>query len=146
MGAEKTFFEAQRTAIAAVEITSGVKAFPRVWVAPGQTLDIERLLRVPRWPTAVILDGGFTTEKSNGKIRRGQFDVAVVSCKQRDQVGDATALEIMDLGDVLAAALEIDVDNAIFAAGAGKQDSITWGDTLLVVARRYTFEYALRMA
>lgn len=142
MGQERTFIETIRTAVLAVEVSAGVKAFARCWVAPY--LDLEQLLEVPRWPACVISDKGFSINQSNGKVKRGAFEVAIVMCKPRDHVGDATMLEIMDLGDLLVAALEYDSDNSVFNAAAGATDSVVTEAGLLVVARKYQFTYEMK--
>lgn len=142
MGAERTFYETVRTAVGAVVNGSSVVQFPRVWIMPF--LDLDKLMQNPRWPTAVIIDKGWTLNQSNGKIKSGAFDVVIVDAHPRDHVGDKTVLEIMDKGDLLVTALEYDTDNAVHSAGAGATDSITLDGGLIVVARTFTFTYELR--
>lgn len=142
VGQERTFYEAIRSAIAAIEVSANVKAFARVWVAPY--LDMDMLLRIPRWPAAVISDKGFSINQSNGKVKTGAFEVAVVACTPRDQVGDASILDIMDLGDLLITGLEYDSDNSVNNAAAGATDSIITEAGLMVVARKFTFTYEIR--
>lgn len=142
MGQERTFYEAIRSAVAAIEVSAGVKAFARVWIAPY--LDMDALLRIPRWPACVISDKGFSINQSNGKVKTGSFEVAVVNCTPRDHVADMTTLDIMDLGDLLVTGLEYDSDNSVNNAAAGATDSIITAAGLMIVARKFTFTYELR--
>lgn len=142
MGQERTFYEAIRSAVAAIEVSAGVKAFARVWIAPY--LDMDALLRIPRWPACVISDKGFSINQSNGKVKTGSFEVAIVSCTPRDHVADMTTLDIMDLGDLLVTGLEYDSDNSVNNAAAGATDSIITEAGLMIVARKFTFTYELR--
>lgn len=141
-GQEGTFFEALRTALLAVEISSGVKAFPRVWVQPY--LDLEALMKEPRWPTAVLIDNGWKIDKSNGKVKRGAFSVVIVLAKPRDPVGDASVLSIMDYTDVTITAMEYSTASAIHAESAGGADYTTLEGGVLLVARALEFTYELR--
>lgn len=142
MGQENTFYSAIRTAIGAIEASVGVLAFSRVWIAPY--LDLDVLLRIPRFPACVISDKGFSINQSNGKVKSGAFEVAVVTCTPRDHVGDATMLSLMDLGDLLISAMEYDTDNSVHNAGAGATDSVVTEAGLIVAARKYMFTYEMR--
>jgi hypothetical protein len=145
-GQEATFFETIRTALLAVNITTGpnVKAFPRVWVQPY--LDLEALMKEPRWPTAVIIDNGWKIDRSNGKVKRGLFSVVIVLAKPRDPVGDASVLSIMDYTDVTITALEYESTNSIHSESAGGADYTTLEGGVLLVARALDFSYELRRA
>lgn len=142
MGQERTFFETIRTAVGAVVNGSSVVQFPRVWMMPY--LDLDKLLQNPRFPTAVIIDKGWSLDAANGKIKRGAFDVVIVDSKPRDHIGDATVLELMDKGDLLVTALEYDSDNSVFSAGAGATDSVTLDGGIIIVARTFNFTYELK--
>jgi hypothetical protein len=144
MGQERTFFEAIRTAVGNVEVSPGVKAFGRVWVQPGQTLDLVPLLRIPRFPCAVINEAGFTVNIVNGKVKSGTFTVSIVTCKTRDPLGESALLENSDLGDLLLAALEYSTADCIFRAAGGATTSVARQATLILVGRTYSFVYEMR--
>lgn len=146
MGQERTFFEAIRTAVANVEISSGVKAFGRVWIQPGLALDLVPLLRIPRFPCAVINEGGFTINVANGKVKNGTLAVSVVTAKTRDPLGESALLENSDIGDKLIDALEYATSDCVFRVASGVTSTVARQATLILVGRTYTFNYEMRRA
>jgi hypothetical protein len=143
---EATFFQAVQTVVAAVEISTGVKAFARVWIQPGQSVDVPSLLRIPRFPCAVLNEGGFGVNISNGKVVSGTFTVTVCDVKPRDPHGEAALLRVMDIGNKLAAALEYSTADAVYRALGAAGSSSQFVGGMMIVMRSYAFSYELRRA
>lgn len=141
---EVTFFQAVQTAVAAVEVSAGVKAFARVHIQPGSTPDLEGLLRIPRFPCAVLNEGGFSIEIVNGKVRSGTFTVTVCDTKPRDPTGEQALLSVMDIGDKLMDALEYSTADAKYRALGGSNSSTHVVSGMIIVMRSYSFVYDLK--
>lgn len=143
-GQDATFYAAVQTVIAAVEISTGVKAFARVWIQPGPNPDLGPLLRIPRFPCAVINEGGFGINTTNGKIKSGAFTVTVFDTKPRDPVGEAALLSVMDIGDKLMDGLEYATADCVFRALGGSSGSSQQIAGMIIVSRTYAFGYEQR--
>lgn len=129
--------EAIKTRVAAVVDGGAAIAFPRTMIVPF--LDVERLLKNPRWPAALITDNGGTLNERNGKIWTRSFSVSVVDSHPRDHVGEETALALTDLGDYLLAALEYDTDMDIWNAGDDDLEALGTDAGVLVLVKTYRF-------
>ena len=136
-GQIRTFLEAIQTAVLAVVDGGAVKQFSRVDIMPF--LDIERLMRIPRWPAAVIFDNGGTLDQYNGKIWTRLFSIAVIDCHPRDSIGQETVLQIHDRGEFLIDRLEYEEDLNIFTAGDDDLEAIGHDNGLFVLVKTYRF-------
>ena len=142
MGQLRTFMEAIKTRGVAVVDGSAVKVFPRTMIVPF--LDVERLMKNPRWPAALITDNGGTLNERNGKIWTRNFSVSVVDSHPRDNVGELTVKELWDMGDFLLTAMEYDTDLTIWNAGDDDLEAVGTDAGVLVLVKTYRFTAELQ--
>lgn len=137
------FLQQTKTDVEAVQY-SGSDAFNRVWIVP--VVDVERLLAIPRWPTALINDAGGTLDPVNGKVWTRQMDITVVDCVPRDHVGEESTLAVLNRGEALVAALEWNDTDGIFLAADSVVEALPVDNDLLIMAKSYTFTYQIQRA
>ena len=137
MGAIRTFLEDVRTRVEAVVDGGSVKQFDRVWIAAF--VDLESMLTIPRFPAAVIVDGGGETDRINGQIMTRQFSVTVVDAHPRDHMGEEAVLQVIDRGEFLTAALKYDTSIEIYNASDDDLVAIATEMGLMVLMKTYRF-------
>jgi len=139
MGQENTFFTAIKSRVAAV-MNGGSVAFPRVFIT--NSVNLEELVKVPRFPVAVISpDEGATINATNGKILNGEFHITIIVMRPRDHIGETATLDLMDLSDLLVTAMEYDNDNSRFNYVSRTSPDTVNLDQATIVARSITFNY-----
>lgn len=140
----EAFLVDKETQIAALTDGSD-KAFNSVWIGPS--VDIERMLVVPRTPMALITDGGGELQRSNGKVWDRKFYVTIIVSKPRDHVGRWATLEVMRLGTILRNALKASrADDAVFCYADIEEAELQNDSGQLFVAKTYPFEYSITEA
>lgn len=137
MGQLRTFMESIRTRVAAVVDGSAATVFARVWIAPF--LDLNAMVRIARWPCAIIVDNGGEYDPYNGKVMTRRFSVSIMECHPRDHIGEETSLQILDKGEYLVTALEYDTDIEIFNAADDDIEAISLETGLLILLKTYNF-------
>lgn len=131
MGQIADFLKDVRTRVEALA------TFDQVWIAPF--IDVERLLMIPRFPAAIIVDSGGEYDAFNGKIMVRQFSITVLDAHPRDHIGEETSLALLDLGETLMGALEYDTDIDIFNAGDSDLEALGTDTGILILAKTYKF-------
>lgn len=124
-----------------IEALGGGATFNRVMILPS--LDMEIVMKNPRWPTAVMLDGGGTLDKDNHKIWTRTMEVVVIDAHPRDAWGEESVRQVLDLGEVLIAGLEYNINDSLFLEGDSDFASEVTTLGLLIVGKSYNFEYEL---
>ena len=124
-----------------IEALGGGTAFLRVLIVPA--VDIERLMQNPRWPTALMWDGGGTLDPHNHKIWTRILNVTVVTAHPRDTWGEESARQLLDLGETLTAGLEQNTTDSVFLAADQDDEIETTLMGTLIVNKVYRFEYQL---
>jgi hypothetical protein len=131
----------KETQIAAI-MDGSDKAFNSVWIGPS--VDLEKMLRVPRTPLALITDGGGQLQKSNGRVWDRVFYVTIIVSKPRDHVGRWATLECMRLGTLLRNALKTSrADDAVFCYEDTEEAELQNDSGGLFVAKTYPFTYSI---
>ena len=131
MGQIRTFLNDVKTRVDAIG------SFNQIWVAPF--VDIDRIVKIPRFPTAVIVDNGGTIDPYNGKIMTRQFSITILDTSLRDHIGEESSLDILDLGEGLVSALEYDTTIEIFNASDEDLEAFGSDSQTLVLAKTYNF-------
>lgn len=145
MGQERDFLDRLETRLTAIQ-NGAVPLFARVYTVDSFDESVmKRILRIPRYPCAVIVNGNFTINQSNGKVKNGLFDVVIIHARPRDVIGTFTTKDIADFGDLMIAAMEYEsnqmsIQNA--AGGGGQTISLSAG--ILYKARTFNFTYQIR--
>lgn len=71
----------------------------------GATVDPDRLMRIPRWPKAIIQDMGGQIDQYSGTIYDRQMAITLVSFRPRDATGTEAAKELGTLSEAVVDAL-----------------------------------------
>ena len=117
----------------------GDPLFSNVRKAPF--LDMAKLIKIPRWPAAVVLDGSGNFNRFNRDIWTRTFSVAIIDCVARDNIGEQTLksmhLRMKGLIDTLKyrttdTAVDYSADEELEAVG-------TETDMLLYVVKNVRF-------
>ena len=138
----KDFLDQTKTDI--IALGGGTPTFDRVLIMP--VADIEILMQNPRWPAAIIVDGGGTLDEHNHKLWKRTFDVIVVDAHPRDTFGEESTRQMLDLGEALVAGLEYNNTDGLFLeADSDVQTEITMMG-LMIAAKTYTFAYEIQRA
>ena len=124
-----------------VQALGSGNTFLRVLIVPA--VDIELLMQNPRWPTALMWDGGGTLDPHNHKIWTRTLNVTVVTAHPRDTWGEETARQLLDLGETLVAGLEYNITDSIFLAAESDTETEVTPLGVLVASKNYAFEYEL---
>lgn len=136
-----TFLTETKTDVEAVQY-SAATAFPRVWIVPA--VDLAKLLKIPRWPTALINDAGGQLDPVNGKIWTRRLDITIIDSVPRDHVGEQSTLKVLALGNALVTALEHNSNDAIYLAADSDLQALPYGTMLMMLTKTYSFEYQLQ--
>ena len=115
--------------------------FLRVLIVPA--ISIEILMQNPRWPTALMWDGGGVLDPHNHKIWKRVLNVTVVTSHPRDTWGEESARQLLDLGEVLIAGLEYNTTDSVFLAQDQDDEPEMLPLGVLIVSKLYKFEYEL---
>ena len=129
--------------IEAVQL-SGSNAFHRVWIAPA--VDVNTLLHVPRFPVAIINDGGGVLDPVNSKVWTRRMDVTVIDCVPRDHVGENSLDGVLDRGEALIAAMEWNRTDGLYLAADSDVSPVVAPNGLVFIRKTYSFEYQLQRA
>jgi len=105
--------------------------------------DIELLTRIPRFPCAVLADAGGELDEFNGQIWRRFLDITIVVNIPRDSFGEEATRELLDLGDLLTAALEHNTTDTVFLAADSDSESIATESGVILLSKTYRFSYML---
>lgn len=140
----EAYLQAKETQIAAI-MDGSDKAFNSVWIGPS--IDIEKMLLVPRTPLALITDGGGKLQASNGKVWDRLMHVTIVVTKPRDHVGRWATLETMRLGTLLRAALKLSrANDALMCFEDSEEGELENDAGQLFVSKTYHFAYSITEA
>lgn len=115
--------------------------FARVLIIPA--VDIQLLMQNPRWPTALMNDGGGILDEHNHKLWRRILNVTVVDAHPRDTWGEESTRQLFDLGEALVAGLEYNVNDALFLEADSDIVVETAPLGLLIVHKTYSFAYEI---
>jgi len=135
------FLEQTKTDVAAVQYGGGA-AFPRVLIVPA--VNIDHLMREPRWPAALINDAGGVLDEFNHKIWRRRMDITVVACRMRDPWSEVSTQDLLDRGEALVAALEYNTTDGIYLAQDSDVMAFVTNLGVAVVQKTYTFAYQIQ--
>lgn len=137
----QAYLENKRTQIAAIT-DGGPLAFNLVRILP--TDDIDNVLRLPRWPQAVIVDKGGTIDPLNGKVWDRIMSVTIFVMMPRDPAGEKAVEELLRKGDILTSSLEYDeTDSAIFLIADSDFEAVEFEEGAIVVSKSYHFRYSI---
>jgi hypothetical protein len=140
----KDYIVAKKAQLAAL-MDGGDKLFNSVWIGPNT--EIGRLLNFNRTPMAIISDQGGEIQMPNQKIWDRSFGVTVVVNRPRDAVGQQSAIDLLDIGDKLLAALTNDrSDSAVFCYLDTEEFMVTTETGNLFVAKTWYFNYSIEVA
>lgn len=135
----KDFLDQTKVDVAAL---GGGTAFNRVLIVP--LVDIDVLMQNPRWPAALINDGGGELDPHNHKIWRRVLEITVVDSHQRDPWGEVSTREMLDLGETLVAGLEYNNTDSLFLEADSDIAAEFTRLGVMIVHKTYTFAYKLR--
>lgn len=123
-------------------LDGAVAATPRVLIVPS--LDMEQVVKNPRWPAAFLLDLGGELENQNGKIWRRVLGVTVMTAEPRDGFGEKAMREVIRLGELMVAELELSTsDSAIFLLGDTDTEAVTSTNGQIFVHKTWNFVYRI---
>lgn len=116
--------------------------FDRVLIVPA--VDIQLLMQNPRWPTALMNDGGGELDPNNHKLWRRALEVTVVTGVPRDTWGEEAARQMLDLGEALVAGLEYNTNDSLFLEADSDIAVETTSMGIMIVHKTYTFAYEIQ--
>ncbi len=125
-------------------LLTGVAAFYRVWIAPA--VDINSLLHIPRFPVAIINDGGGVLDAVNSKIWDRRMDITIIDCVPRDHMSENSLDGVLDRGEALIAALEWNRTDGLYLAADSDVAPVTAPNGMVFVRKTYSFAYQLQRA
>lgn len=134
----------QATKVDVIALGGGTPTFNRVLVTPG--VNIQRLMQNPRWPTALLIDGGGELDQHNHKLWQRVLNVTVVDSVPRDTWGEEATFQLLDLGEALIAGLEYNTTDALSLEADGDIEIEETPMGLLIVSKSYSFAYELQRA
>ncbi len=137
----KSFLDATKVDIKAL---GGGTAFLRVLIVPA--IDIELLMQNPRFPTALMWDGGGELDRHNQKIWTRTLNVTVVTAHPRDTWGEESVRQLFDLGKTLIAGLEYNTTDSVYLAHDSETPVEQTPLGMLIVSKTYEFAYELERA
>ena len=137
------FLAQTKTDVQAVQYNAA-NAFPRVLVVPA--VNIDHLMSEPRWPTALINDGGGQLDEFNHKIWRRRMDITVVACRMRDPWNEVATQDLLDRGEALIAALEYNTTDGIYLISDSDVTPFVTDMGIAIVQKTYTFAYQIQRA
>ncbi len=140
MGQARTFFEAIKTSLEAVQYNAA-DAFAVVHISP--VLDLDALIQVPRFPMAVIVPGPTTLNPANSTVWSGSFDVVMLSLVPRDHIGTEATLDLEDRAESMIDSLNYDNDASVFYAANTAAEALLLKTDVFIVYKTYTFNYSL---
>lgn len=145
MGQERDFLDSLEVRLAAIQ-NGAVPLFARVYTVDGFDESVmKRILAIPRYPCAVIVNGNFAINQSNGKVKNGNFDIVIIHARPRDVIGTFTTKDIADFGDLMIAAMEYESNqSSIQNAAGGGGNTLNYRAGILYKARTYNFTYQIR--
>lgn len=135
------FLQQTKTDVEAVQY-SGSDAFNRVWIVPA--VDLDTVLKIPRFPMALINDAGGELSPVNGKVWTRQMDITILDVKPRDHAGEQGTIQILNLGEALVAALEWNRTDGLFLAADSDVEAVTVKKGLMIFTKTYTFQYQIQ--
>lgn len=139
-----TFLAAKKTQLAALQ-SGGDNVFNSVWISPNT--DIERIIPLNRCPMAIISDQGGTLQRPNAKVWDRIFGVTIVTNRPRDPVGQKSALELIEKGELLIAELSNDRDDSgVFCYLDTEEFMIPTETGNLFIAKTFFFRYSIELA
>lgn len=115
--------------------------FNRVLIVPA--VDISLLMQNPRWPTALMNDGGGVLDENNHKCWRRVLNVTVVDAHPRDTWGEESTRQMFDLGEALVAGLEYNTNDSLFLEADSDIETTATVLGLLISWKTYSFAYEI---
>lgn len=136
MGDVRTFLEDVQTRVAALQ-DGGSDAFSKVAIMPF--LDLDRALKIPRFPMAIIRDQGGVLDPYNQEIMIRDFSVTIVMLSVRGADHEIKTLDILDKGEVLVSGMKYDSDIEVFNAIDDDLEIVETTASDMVLMKTYNF-------
>lgn len=104
-------------------------------------LDIEEILKIPRWPAGIIVDGNGTFNEFNRDLWDRTFSVALIHAVPRSQTGRYTLKDLWARSRFLIDGLSYKTAGiSVWNASDGEVDAILHKtDLLMYVMKSFTF-------
>lgn len=71
------------------------------YASRAASLDPDKLLKIPRWPAALVISGGGGTDPYSGRIQEGTFSVVIALLKPRGTLGKEASRTLSGLAELM---------------------------------------------
>lgn len=139
---ESVYLESVRTLLAA--ITDGADPlFGRVWIAPF--FDDTDIVKIPRWPAAVLSPLSGAINRFNSSIYEGTFGVVIAHMANRDPMGDWGTVKLLEVGHYMTRQIKFSDASDIKLISTSDVETAKTLIGQMIVHRQYVFSYTIEL-
>lgn len=104
-------------------------------------VDIERLSKIPRWPTVVITDMGGSLDPYSGSIYNKQFAVSIIAMVPRGPLGGEASKDIATVAEAIVTELTHTRDHGEITLYADIGETVEGSNSGEIYLQTFIFNY-----